>query len=97
MKKHIKTKRLQTLITELMKMRLMPLLNCRNEWIAEPSGGENQNCAMLYKNDRYYFHDDWESNQYHDSVITVELSTPVQVPTNFFVNSSLNNNNQCSK
>ncbi|KAL7636242.1 UNVERIFIED_CONTAM: hypothetical protein RMT77_012999 [Armadillidium vulgare] len=25
--------------------------------IAEPSGGENQNCAMLYKNDRYYFHD----------------------------------------
>ncbi|KAL7632696.1 UNVERIFIED_CONTAM: hypothetical protein RMT77_016967 [Armadillidium vulgare] len=24
---------------------------------AEPSGGEDQNCAMLYKNDRYYFHD----------------------------------------
>ncbi|RXG69199.1 Facilitated trehalose transporter Tret1 [Armadillidium vulgare] len=25
---------------------------------AEPSGGEDQNCAMLYKNDRYYFHDE---------------------------------------
>ncbi|KAB7494990.1 C-type lectin domain family 4 member C [Armadillidium nasatum] len=24
---------------------------------AEPSGDEDQNCAILYKNDRYYFHD----------------------------------------